>query len=91
MITDAELDDLPEDDDEAFVIYDDILRASLARQAQPNSWESERQYVTHVLAFVHTRSIPIDLPDNPPDADEKFYDWYAAFVGKLDYFRRPSV
>ncbi len=90
MITDEELDSLPDDPDEAFVMYEGILRdyvrTANANQENPD-WDMERQYVAQILAFVDTRGIPLELPTNPPDDPHTFSRWYQNFLRAVDYYR----
>jgi len=92
MISDEEIDSLPDDPEAAFVQYEAILRDAV-RNANANTeldyrgWDSEREYAAHVLAFVDLKAIPLDLPRNPPQADDAFHDWYQNFVRAVDYYK----
>jgi hypothetical protein len=90
MISDEDIDSLPDDTDAAFVQYEAILRGAV-RSANSDSgyrgWESEREYVAHILAFVDLKAIPLDLPKNPPQGDDGFYDWYQNFLRAVDYYK----
>jgi hypothetical protein len=90
MITDDELDALPDDPEAAFVQYEAILRERV-REANSDrdnmTSDVERDYIAHVLAFVDTRSIPLKLPTNPPYDDQEFYTWYKNFTRAVDYYK----
>lgn len=93
MITDEEIDDLPDDDEAAFVQYEAILRETVRRvnsDQDYRTWDVEREYVAHMLAFVDNRDLPVDLPRNPPDDDQYFSDWYKNFVRAIDYFKASA-
>jgi hypothetical protein len=87
MITDDELDELSDDDETAFVQYEAIVRKSFEENVHQNNWNAERAYVTHILAFVDTRSIDLDLPRNPPGQDGDFSYWFDAFLRAVDYYK----
>jgi hypothetical protein len=90
MISDEEIDSLADDYEAAFVQYEGILReavrAANSSREYPD-WDVEREYVAHILAFVDTRGIPLDLPRNPPVATGEFADWYRDFVRAVDYYK----
>lgn len=93
MISDEEVDALPDDLDAAFVQYEGILRNAVRRQNEGNqypSWDIEREYVAHVLAFVDTRNLPLDLPRNPPWAENQFSRFYQNFVRAVDYYKAAA-
>lgn len=87
MITDEEIDSLPDDPEAAFVQYEAVLRGRVRSNSSPNNWDVERDYVAHVLAFADTRSIPLDLPRNPPNDDADFSSWYQNFIRVVDYYK----
>jgi hypothetical protein len=95
MITDEEIDSLPDDPEAAFVQYEAILREQV-RLANADhgyrGWDVEREYVAHVLAFVDTRALPLELPRNPPDDNEdgSFARWYFNFVRAIDYYKAAA-
>jgi hypothetical protein len=92
MISDEEIDSLPDDPEAAFVQYEGILRERV-RQAnvfQNSNWDVERDYVAHILAFVDTRAIPLDLPRNPPRDDGYFNNWYQNFIRAVDYYKAAT-
>jgi hypothetical protein len=89
MISDDDIDALPDDPDAAFVQYEAIIREEVARLNASGSQNSdpERQYIAHVLAFVDTKTIPLSLPRDPPSDDQGFYDWYRSFLRAVDYYK----
>jgi hypothetical protein len=93
MISDDDIDLLPEDPEAAFVQYEAILRNAV-REANSDrnytGWDIEREYVAHVLAFVDTRTLPVDLPRNPPSDNEAFYEWYQSFIRAIDYYKAAA-
>lgn len=93
MITDDEIDSLPEDDEEAFVRYESIIREAVRREntnQDYRAWDVEREYVAHVLAFADNRSISVELPRNPPFQEDSFRDWYQDFVRAVDYYKASA-
>ena len=76
MITDEQIDSLPDDNDIAFVQYEAILRESAQKVINQSNWGGEREYVTYVLAFLDTRPISGSIPNKPPLDDGQFSDWY---------------
>jgi hypothetical protein len=92
MISDEEIDSLPDDPEAAFVQYESILRERVrqANMFQTSNWDVERDYVAHILAFVDTRAIPLDLPRNPPGDDAYFSNWYQNFIRALDYYKAAA-
>lgn len=90
MITDEEIDSLSDDPEAAFVQYESILREQV-RKANENpdyrGWDVEREYVAHILAFIDTRAIPLDLPKNPPFDSGDFGSWYSNFIRAVDYYK----
>lgn len=93
MITDEQLDELPEDNEAAFVIYEDTLR-QIVREWNSDrdyrGWDIERDYVAHILAFADNRPIDIDLPRNPPYDDESFSEWHKNFTRSVDYYKASA-
>lgn len=87
MITDEQMDSLPDDDDAAFVMYEQILRDVVRRKVSIDSYDIERDYVAHMLAFVDERTVPVDLPRNPPRDNREFGEWYQEFIQAVDYFK----
>jgi hypothetical protein len=90
MISDDEIDALSDDPETAFVQYEAIIRAAVrSANSQPGyqGFDVERDYVAHVLAFVDTRDLPLELPRNPPTDDQHFWDWYQNFLRAVDYFK----
>jgi len=93
VISDEDIDDLPSDDEAAFVQFEsklrDVVKATNAAQDY-RGWDIEREYVAHILAFVDRRELPLDLPRNPPNHDNHFYDWYRTFTRAVDYFKASA-
>lgn len=87
MITDEQIDGLPDDVDAAFVAFEAIVRDSMRNGQDSQGWDFEREYVAHVLAFVDSRRVPIELPHDPPAHDGEFGPWFGAFVRAVDYFK----
>lgn len=93
MISDEDIDDLPDDPDAAFVQYEAIVRQELRRiqrETENLGWDAEREYVAHILAFVDTRRAPLDLPRNPPFGGGEFGDFYQNFVRAVDYYKAAA-
>jgi len=89
MISDEDIDSLPDDPEAAFVQYEGILREAV-RTSNRAGWAMEREYVVHVLAFVDTRAIALDLPRDPPLLDSYFADWYEGFIRRVDYYKAAA-
>lgn len=93
MIRDEDIDTLPSDTEAAFVAYESILREAVRSvNVDPNyhGWDVEREYVAHILAFIDTKKMALDLPNGPPSDDGSFGNWYKNFVRKLDYFKAAA-
>ncbi|QOZ09236.1 hypothetical protein [Bradyrhizobium sp. CCBAU 51765] len=86
MITDEELDNLSEDDELAFVQYESIVRASMEQARTNNSWDAERSYATHMVAFLDHRPIAFQY-SRPPQAEEEFVDWFEEFQRAVDTYK----
>lgn len=84
MITDDQLDELPEDDMEAFVAFDTIVRAGLDQRRQTNNWDAEREYVGSILAFVEVRNLQFGFPTTVPLSDDQFSQYFDAFLTSVD-------
>lgn len=93
MISDEQIDALPDDPEAAFVQYEGILREAV-RVANANSehrgWDIEREYVAHVLAFVDTRKLPVALPKSPSSSDSLFGSWFQNFIRAVDYYKASA-
>jgi hypothetical protein len=76
MITDEQIDSLSDDNDIAFVQYETIIRKSAQKTINQSNWQGERVYVTHILAFLDTKPISGNIPNDPPLDDGNFSDWY---------------
>jgi hypothetical protein len=83
MITDDELDDLSDDDEIAFVQYEAIVRRSMERLRDSNSWDAERSYATHMIAFVDSRPTEFNFT-KPPYGDSDFGEWFTGFLQAID-------
>src|SRR5260370_22864340 len=93
MISDEQIDDVPDDPDAAFVQYEGIMRETLRRKTSDRNyqgWDYEREYAAYMMAFVDIRAIPFDLPRNPPGDDEQFYEWYRTFIRAVDYYKAAA-
>ncbi len=74
MITDKEMADLPDDDELAFVVYEERLRATTRDNANDLEDSSlEREYVNHILAFINVVNIDIPVDWDPPYDDREFW------------------
>jgi len=64
------------------------LRNSAEKMIEPSGWSGERQYVTHVLAFLDTRPISGNIPNDPPLDDAEFGNWYRnGLLPAIDRFK----
>ena len=82
MISNEEIDALSEDNDEAFVEYESIIRKNTLAATNSQNWDAERSYVTQLLAFVEARPITIKLPALPSSGS--FPDWYESFRSAVE-------
>jgi hypothetical protein len=87
MITDDQLDELPEDDRDAFLAYETICRKWVDDHKTSANWAAERQYVTHILAFADARDVGLSLDGEIPDDDEEFADYFSGLLSQVDRFR----
>ena len=87
MITDDQLDELPEDDLEAFVAFDSILRENLEPARMNQGWAAEREYVAYILAFAEARNIDLGVPPEVPEADPGFGSYFDMFQRRVDSFK----
>lgn len=84
-IVDDEMANLPDDDLLAFAAYEKRIRATTRDAGQfENGWHLERQYVTHLLAFVNVTNLNLDLDSNPPGDDGTFDRWFHEFTHVVD-------
>lgn len=87
MITDDQLDDLPEDDLEAFVSFESIVRADLVEGRQNPGWDAEVSYITSILAFIDARNIDLVVDHEiPSDGDAELRTYFDAFLKRVDTF-----
>ena len=85
-ITDEEMADLPDDDELAFVVYEERLRAKTRDKAADQEGSSlEREYANHILAFTSVVNMDISLNRNVPIGDNQFWDWYNHLQQVVDY------
>lgn len=87
MITDDQLDDLPEDDLEAFVVFEAILRENLEERRNSDNWDAEIEYVSGILAFVEARNIAFDVAKRIPEELGNFSSYFADFARQVDTFK----
>jgi len=88
MISDDELDDLSDDDEIAFVQYEGILRKAMERDALDRTdWLAERQYVTHILAFVELRHVDLNFTRDAPRENDAFSSWFVGFLEAVNYLK----
>lgn len=86
LITDEEMADLPDDDELAFVVYEERLRAKTRGRATDYEDSSlEREYVNHILAFINVVKMDIPVDRDPPYQDSEFWAWYNRFQKEIDY------
>lgn len=79
--------DLPEDKEEAFIVFEDRLRQRTRDVVGTRGFIAEREYVNHILAFIKIEELSVDVPTNVPFADEDgFYEWYNRFTATVDYY-----
>lgn len=84
-ITDEEMADLPDDDELAFVVYEERLRARTRNRVSENEGSTlEREYVNHILAFLKVVNIDVPVNREPPYGDQQFWVWYHQFVQEID-------
>lgn len=88
MITDDQLDELPEDNRDAFIAFEATCRKWVQdhRSSSPNNWSVERDYATHILAFNDARAVGLTLDDEMP-GDDEFSGYYDDFLGRVDRFK----
>lgn len=85
FITDQELADLPEDDEQAFVLFERTIRDRYLRISGKDSTDdAERAYVKHILSFVKQTGIELHINLAPPNDIEGFYVWFDAFFRDID-------
>jgi hypothetical protein len=84
MITDEQLDDLPDDNDEAFVLYESLLREQLQSRSNNDDWSDAREYANYILAFLEYRTFDLDIPRDVPASDGDFGKWYWLFRKAVD-------
>jgi hypothetical protein len=70
MITEDQLEELPEDDLEAFIPFDAILRKQFKFGLL--NMKAEREYAVYMLAFSETRNIDLDVEHEVPATDIEF-------------------
>jgi hypothetical protein len=87
MITDDQLDELPEDDRDAFLAYETICRRWVDGHKTSADWSAENQYVSHILAFADARDIGLTLDGEIPEDDDDFADYFNGIVRQVDRFR----
>jgi len=93
MISEDEIDALPEDDEAAFVQYEGIIRGAVrSANLDPNyeSLDVEMEYVARILAFVDNRALPWEIPRNPPYDDSSFSTWYRGFIRSVDFHKASA-
>lgn len=86
MITDDQLEDLPEDDFEAFIAFDELLRAQF--KFGRLDAKGERAYATHMLAFAEARNIDLDVEDEVPTQDGAFRLFFQRLISRVDVTRQ---
>ncbi|MCK1553129.1 hypothetical protein IVB11_29845 [Bradyrhizobium sp. 177] len=87
MITDDQLDDLPEGDLEAFVAYEAILRRNLNEDRNNQGWDAEVEYVTCILAFVEIRHFDLNVSTQIPADGDVMRIYFNEFLQKVDAFK----
>lgn len=86
IITDKEMDDLPDDNELAFVVYEQRIRKNtLDVAANQQGSYLERDYVNHILAFINVVNLDLPVDQNPPNPDDKFWAWFNDFKKEIDY------
>jgi hypothetical protein len=84
MITDDQLDSLPEDDLEAFVAFDALLREELRKNANSGDWNAERDYSIYMLAFTEARGIDLDVDDEIPEPDGELKVFFDRLMSRVN-------
>lgn len=86
IISDNELADLPDDDELAFVVYEQRLRTRTRDLALEEEGSNlERQYINHLLAFIDLYNLGVDVDSDVPWDNVDFWTWYHRFANKIDY------
>ena len=86
IITDEEMANLPDDDQLAFVVYEERLRAKTRDKTADQEGSSlEREYVNHILAFISVVNLNVAVDRDPPFLDNDFWEWYHRFQQVIDY------
>ncbi len=85
-IVDDALQDLPEDDELAFSIFETRIREKYDILASATEdYRYERDYVTAVIAFISASNLNFDLSTSVPPKDNDFKDWYRSFRTKVSF------
>jgi hypothetical protein len=101
MIIDAiEIDDLSENSEEAFIVFEERLRAVLMAERDEDrrayrdgdgyyrgSYSPERYYVSSILAFLDEYDLDIEVADILDLGDQAFINRFDEFFNKINYAR----
>ena len=82
MITEDQLEELPENDLEAFIAFDAILREEL--KFGRINLKAEREYAVYMLAFSEARNIDLDVQDEVPAQDTDFKPFFNRLISRVD-------
>jgi hypothetical protein len=83
MITDHQLEELPEDDLEAFIAFDAILREQF-KFGRSQNMKAEREYAVYMLAFSEQRKIDLDVEDELPAKDIEFKPYFDRLISRVN-------
>ncbi len=83
MITEDQLEELPEDDLEAFIAFDALLREQFKFGCTQNM-NGEREYAVYMLAFSEARNIDLDVNDEVPAKDSEFRPYFDRLISRVN-------
>jgi len=86
MLTDEELAALPDDPTRAFVAYEARCRGIMREHRSTDGWDSERQYIHAILAFIHEFELELQVNERIPVNDDNFYEYFNHFTNTVDYY-----
>jgi len=90
-IYEPDMADLPDDDELAFVVYEERLREKTRGHSSQlseygDSISVAREYANRLAAFIRLSKLSIPISLEPPFNDAEFWDWYNRFVHIIDYY-----
>jgi hypothetical protein len=85
MITDDQLEGLPDGDLEAFVAFEPLLRAKVVGPRNTSKrLDAERDYAVYMIAFTEARNIDLDVEDAIPASDSDFKVFFERLMSRVD-------